>query len=234
MDSIERLINSLKNGSAKAAEQIGLIDSESPTGLGPFRSQAATALIEALAHQNDAVRFEAAWALTSFDEYVEHAAPPLVRLLNDPCSEVRSQAAETLGTIGVTQEFVSELVEALANGDRLIRRGVVDALEHLGPDAREAVSVLNEMLADSNRDFRQGAANALGEIGADATAAVPLLFGLVLTEDTETQTTIVEAVVKICEKSPSAAQVLRELLTASGDQLQGSAAIALREAARLY
>ena len=156
-----------------------------------------------------------------------------MKLLKDTDAATRGQAAETLGRLGSTAQFLPELVDALGAGDPVIRAGAADALAHLGPEARDAVPALTAALADSDRYVRISAATTLGEVGSDAAAAMPSLFRLVISEDTDAQTHFVDAVVAICQYSTPAVQMLQELLGASGDQVRGSAARALRRAARL-
>jgi HEAT repeat protein len=60
---------------------------------------------------------------------------------------------------------------AFLDGDRFVAGTAVEALGHIGPDAKDAVPALTKWLA-SKQDFdRQKAARALGEIGPDAKAA---------------------------------------------------------------
>ena len=74
MSEIERLIKAVKNGSPKAAEQLGQLDTEVPGGFGADRGRVAAALIEALEHPKSSMRFEAAWALSSFQDFAHSAA----------------------------------------------------------------------------------------------------------------------------------------------------------------
>ncbi len=83
-------------------------------------------------------------------------------------------------------------------------------------------------LTDGNRSVRLSAAMALGEIGPDAAPALSSLLRLVTAEDSEAQASVVCSMVSICEKSAPAAQMLRELLEATGEPVRGSAATALR------
>src|ERR1700722_4235927 len=106
MSEIDRFIQKVRNGSPKAAETLGMLDTEARGSLGAHRSQVAAVLIEALANPSSPMRFEAAGALPSFREFAADAAAPLVKLLKDPDIATKAQAAETLGQLGITPQFV--------------------------------------------------------------------------------------------------------------------------------
>jgi HEAT repeat protein len=237
MNEIEQAIQAVEKGSARAAERLGWIESESPGGLGALRGKAIAALVEALANPSGSVRFEAAWALASFQVGTACAIPSLVKLLRDQDPQISSQAAETLERFGVTPEFLPELIDALGADDPGTRGGVADALATLGREAKDAVPALTVSLADMDFHVRKSAARALGGIGAASAPAIPLLFQLAVAAsapaDAEAQTDYLGAMANICQESPPAVQMLRKLLEESGDQRRGFLRVALRRMAGL-
>ena len=60
MTTIEQLIQDVRRGSAKAAERLGLLESDVPGGLGALRGEAIAALLESLTNHMASIRFEAA------------------------------------------------------------------------------------------------------------------------------------------------------------------------------
>lgn len=70
---------------------------------------------------------------------------------------------------------VSDLIQQLRSHDAGVRSSAADALEKIGPGAKEAVPGLIVALKDQDGGVRSSAADALGSIGRDAKEAVPAL-----------------------------------------------------------
>src|SRR5262249_30913902 len=70
---------------------------------------------------------------------------------------------------------LSKWVERLKSPDAKKRVEAAQAIEKIGPAAKDAVPALIQTLKDNDPDVREGAARALGEIGPGAKDAVPAL-----------------------------------------------------------
>src|SRR5262245_9476054 len=173
-------------------------------GHGPAASAAVPALLEALADRDASLRSHAAEALGAIgasDPSVVvalmaqlgtdnalaaskalikcgAAALPatgaLVKLIQNPDSEVRWNAVKTLGKIHAV-EALEALIGALSDPSELVREHAAEALGDLGPAAAAGVEPLKAALRDPYVKVRRDAARSLGQIGAAAKSAIPLL-----------------------------------------------------------
>jgi HEAT repeat protein len=93
---------------------------------------------------------------------VTHA---MIRALDDTDAQVRNNAADALGVIGVSaKEAVPALVRALRDTDTGVRISAVISLRRFGAEAREATIALEELLTDAHESVRKHAARALRAI----------------------------------------------------------------------
>lgn len=83
-------------------------------------------------------------------------------------------AADALGRIG--QPAVPALMEALIDGNPVVRFQAARALTYMGAQASSAVPALMRALGDQDESVRQQSALALGQIGPSAAPAVPQLL----------------------------------------------------------
>jgi HEAT repeat protein len=128
-------------------------------------------LIEALAHQDPAVRLRAAKQLGERGRAAHWAVPELSKALRDRFPDVRRQAGKALAAVGAAA--VPELVQALRERDVAVRARAARSLALIGPEAREAVETLTAGLRDADPSVRAASVLALGEIGPAAKPAVP-------------------------------------------------------------
>ena len=131
---------------------------------------AADALFAALGDPSEAVRHEAALAL-SRSERTTADVPRLVAALDSPDDYVAAFAAWSLGNLGApAREAVPALARALsrARTDAV----VAGALARIGPAAEGAVPTLVAALHGEDADRRWRAARTLGRIGPAAASAV--------------------------------------------------------------
>jgi HEAT repeat protein len=102
------------------------------------------------------------------------ATKDLVTLLQSPQSDVRWNAARTLGKIG-DADAIAPLSAALSDSHELVREHAAEALGEFGPAAAAAVDRLVEALKDPHANVRRDTARALGQIGQPARKAIPIL-----------------------------------------------------------
>jgi len=138
--------------------------------LAQIGSPAVTDLVQAL---NNCNKFEHWPIINALVEIGSPSANALLLALKNDDKEVRSDAAEALGRIGVVQA-VPDLAMAIKDGDWYVRRAVAKALFHIGSPA---IPNLLLLLRDDNRDVRREAAMVLGWIG-DAKAVPDLVLAL--------------------------------------------------------
>ncbi len=99
----------------------------------------------------------------------------LIKMLRDPDSDTRRQAARALGEAGAqARSAAPALVKALHDEDLFVRRFAADALGKIDGDHRVTVPALALALRDPAREVQQAAAGSLGSMGP---AAIPALVG---------------------------------------------------------
>lgn len=86
----------------------------------------------------------------------------LLRKLQSESAEIRSYAAEALGSVGDVHA-VAPLIDALTDSSTTVRRFAISSLGHLRDE--RAVAVLIPFLQDAESDMRCAAVVALGELG---------------------------------------------------------------------
>jgi HEAT repeat protein len=157
--------------------------------MGPdAKERVQRALVEALGDDDPDVRGAAAEGLASLPLDAGDV-PALLKLLKNADSEVRAQAARSLGKVGPeARDAVSALVQALQDRNGRVRQSALEGLAGIGPDAKDSVSDVVKALKDPTKEVRRAAANALGKIGpAAAHEAAPALAGLLGGADKDDQ-----------------------------------------------
>lgn len=105
--------------------------------------------------------------------------PDLIACLDNKDENVRSKAAEVLGSIGPdAKKAVKPLMHLVAEDKSdAVRQQAVKALDEIGPPERsEARSLADALKGSGNNDLRRYAAGALGKLGFDAHSALPDLL----------------------------------------------------------
>jgi HEAT repeat protein len=127
---------------------------------------AVPALAEALAGDNEDVRFRAAQSLIQYRRAGRPAIPVFVRTLNDSDYNNRVLAAMGLAGFGAdAKEAVPALTASLRQDkDNRVRYRAAEALGAIGPDAASALPVLKDALHDRAPEVRLAAAAALKKI----------------------------------------------------------------------
>ena len=187
---------------ARAAE-VAALERCAPT------EQSIQVLIEALGDKESEVQIEAYQAL----EHLPAALPALIKALDDPNADRRSDAAHVLGGFrSMAREVVPKLTVLLKDEDKIVRRSAIYALENFGPEAITAVPMLIEILHDPDKDLRKAGASALGEIGPGASEAVPMLIEILYDPDRDLREAGVSALGEIGPGAREAVPRLIELL----------------------
>jgi HEAT repeat protein len=150
--------------------------------VGESARSAIGALTRALGDPDSEVRARAADALREVmprlegppDEPTRQALAALVDQLQDPEEEVH--IAAHLALIKVGPGAVPFLAAGLQARRAALRRGAVETLKKIGPEASAAVPDLIVALKDTDDEVREGAGWALEEIDAELKKAVPGLL----------------------------------------------------------
>ena len=121
---------------------------------------ARDALIEALRHPIKDVRIYAALVLLQFDDLVIQAIPTLLDIQYDEDTELYRQVMEALLQTG--SNAVPGLLEALHNGNKVMRRNAARILGQIGN--LDATPGLLAALKDEDVEVRRNAAMALRDI----------------------------------------------------------------------
>ena len=155
---------------AQTAEALGTI--------GAAAEEAAPALVEAMADDNDRVRAKAVEALGKIGESAAEAAVPgLVRALRDQDNWVSALAAEALGQMGESADgAIPALVRSLSHLNPQVRRNAAEALGKMGGAAAAARPALEEAARDEDGGVRSQAIRALGAIGLPTPASAQLVL----------------------------------------------------------
>ncbi len=153
----------------------------------------------------------------------------LIRSLENPDSDVRRRAAQTLRSVGQeAKAAVPALIVALNDESRIVREFAAAALGNIGPEAKAAVPALIDAFSDESYSPRTSAAAALGSIGPDAEAAVPALTQA-LTDDSSmlVRKYAAQALGSIGPDAKAAVPILTQALTDDSSLVRKSAATAL-------
>lgn len=166
-DAIPDLIIALNDESPQvasdAASALGSILSSQPRYNSPFQSQAETALLEALEHNDAEVRRYAAYAFSQMKGASQAAIPRLTELLDD--DQMAYMAARALGEIGPAAKAAVPKIAALLTSPHAGERAeAARALSRLQPLPMDVVSALKDLLRDDVDFVRAEARDALNEI----------------------------------------------------------------------
>ncbi|WP_414574315.1 HEAT repeat domain-containing protein, partial [Nostoc sp. CCY 9925] len=86
----------------------------------------------------------------------------LIKLIEDPESDVRSRAADALGKIG-SEAAIPGLIKLIEDPKYSVRSSAADALGKIGSEA--AIPGLIKLIEHPEYSVRSSAADALGKIG---------------------------------------------------------------------
>ncbi len=139
---------------------------------GTRAARAVPKLVEALA--DDRLWWAASRALWKIGR---PAVPALLAALGEPRSEVRREAARTLGLIGAPAA-VPALAKALDDPDAVVRLKAGEALGRIGPPAEPAADALARLLGEPDEHLQTAGADAIRGIGPGASRAAPALARL--------------------------------------------------------
>ncbi len=145
----------IRHGVRKALHQIGPI--------------VLSDVIDALQHDQPAVRFEAASWLSGpanqRQRLIADIVPPLIEAVNDSESSVRLRAVQALSLMRETAHAaVPALIETLKDPEAYVSEWAAFALEAIGACAGTAVPALTEALLDDDSGVRDAASQALDRI----------------------------------------------------------------------
>lgn len=126
--------------------------------LGFFGQPAADALLEALQHDDTAVRFLAAAHVGRLGgKALEQAQPQLAKLVaQDQPLPVQMSAAYALCEAGQTKQYLPALITGLQHSERGVACHAADLLARLGKDAQGARSALQDVYARNKPGVKGG------------------------------------------------------------------------------
>ena len=166
-DAVPELIIALNDDSprvaADAAWALGGILSSQASNNSPFQSQAITALLEALEHDDGEVRRYAAYSFSQMRGASQAAVPRLAELLDD--DHMAYMAARALGEIGpASKAAVPKMAALLRSSHSGERAEAARALSRLQPLPADVISVIEDLLLDYVDFVRAAARDALNEL----------------------------------------------------------------------
>lgn len=166
-DAVPDLIIALNDDSPRVASDaawaLGGILSSQANNNNPFQSQAITALLEALEHDDGEVRRYAAYAFSQMKGANQAAIPRLTELLDD--DQMAYMAARALGESGpASKDAVPKIAALLTSSHAGERAEAAIALSRLQPLPKEVVSSIKDLLQDDVDFVRAAARDALNKI----------------------------------------------------------------------
>jgi len=192
-------------------------------GFDAYELQEVThALIQALNDENKDIRFTAAQAIPHIDPSKSNETLPVLVefLLKDPDSDIRFNAAYSIGLFGQQAEVVCpDLLQALKDPVAVVRICAARAICEIGIPDQKLIDVFTEMLFDENLSCRREAAASLGKFGSQSISSLPaLLDSLKSLQDVEQELThscVIDALGEIGHASP---EVVQTLITTLNDE----------------
>jgi HEAT repeat protein len=158
----------------------------------------------------------------------ELAVATLRALLTDAETQVRTQAAASLGRIGSgAVSATPELIALLSDPDEAVRCQAVETLGQLGAVEEATVNALAALLQDPSAEVQASAAKVLGALKGEAAPAVSSLIPLLHDPDEEVRQTAAEAIGDIGTLPQEAAPELVEGLHSRDDVVRAQTAEAL-------
>ena len=129
------------------------------------RTGASQALVQALSHDDSAVRYWAAVAAAELDRPLEVGRAVLERLLEDEAPEVRIQAAVALIRAGEAPKALQTLEESLGHRNRGVRLQAAHAADAIGDNAKPLADALHKAVEDDFDYVQRVARHALWALG---------------------------------------------------------------------
>ncbi|MGL6076201.1 MAG: HEAT repeat domain-containing protein [Fimbriiglobus sp.] len=144
---------------------------------------------------------EAIRVTADYKSHASKALPKLVGLLNHEKTEVRWNAARTIGKIGEHSPAVSDAIcLQLTDPEEAVREHAAEALGDLGPAAAETAPKVALLLRDPKWKVRRDAARALGNFGPAAKAHLPAIQALKADPEAEVRSAAALAERKVSPK----------------------------------
>ena len=126
---------------------------------------ASKALVQALSHDDSAVRYWGAVAAAELDRPLEVGRAVLEGLLEDEAPEVRIRAAVALIRAGDAQKALKTLEESLRHRNRGVRLHAAHAADAIGDSAKPLASALQAAVEDDFDYVQRVARHALWALG---------------------------------------------------------------------
>jgi HEAT repeat protein len=144
---------------------------------------------------------EAIRVTADYRSHASKALPKLIGLLKDEKTEIRWNAARTIGKIGECSPLICDaLSQQLTDPEEAVREHAAEALGDLGPAAAETAPKLAERLRDPAWKVRRDAVRALGNFGPAAKAQLPAIQPLKADPEAEVRSAATLAERKISPK----------------------------------
>ncbi len=170
--------------------------------LGPDASPAVPALAQALNHEDEEIRHEAAQALRAIGPKAKGAVPQLLEALDDQQIIVRMPAVLALGSIGPEAKEAAEKIRSLQESeDDLLNVCGLWALEKIEPDrqrlrTKTTPALINYML-NQDPSVRNAAALALLQLRPGPGVVAPLFAQAFEKASDEARADMIEAVASL-------------------------------------
>jgi len=223
VDALGRILRNPKldaySGMRRAAEgALGAI--------GPAAAEEATRLI---GHAAPNVRGSGVDALKIIGPGAGAAAPALRDLLRHADPGVRRSAAEGLSHVKLAAVVAAPELTSLLKDDAQVRQAALQALEGIGPGAKDAGASVIGLLADKSEWVREAAVRALGSIERDAERKLPFLRRVLGDRAAHVRYAALDMLSRMEADAEPAARELANLLTDKDERIRSDAAKALRE-----
>lgn len=166
-EAITRLINALKDKSDVVRTEVAKALGE----IGPGADEAIPDLMNGLKDTSWTVRTSSAQSISQIGRESKKAIPSLINSLQDRDWRVRYRVINTLAEIG--EPAVPYLLEIIDHPNKIVRKGVIDALGEIKLSNPKIIEKLGNTLNDTEESVRGKGADALRSIGKDS---IPVLI----------------------------------------------------------
>ncbi len=188
-------------------------------------------LLEALDHDEAAIREEAALILGKMGPDAKFAVDALIKALGDENASVRQAAAIALGEIGPeAKKAKGPLLDAFEGDENtLVRKESALALCKIAPGDDKVISSFAKALKSESAFVRRISAKALGQLGSFAKGAVSSLTGALDDKDSSVRKAVAYALGSIGADAKDAVPALLTALKDSYKKVRKAAFWALNK-----
>lgn len=188
-------------------------------------------LVDALHHENAAVRLAALYGIQKLGVDGRAALPKVERVLNDPIDRVRAAGLQCLVTISRKPDrYQNDVHRFLEDDSAEVRQAAAISVPALSSVGESIISALEKLLRDRSDKVRLATLRAFRSLGGRASAHAESIATLLMEQNEDVQVAAVEALGAVGQVPPAAVAQIASLASQASDRLRLAA---LRSLAKL-